>query len=214
MEGALFRFQVELEFPQAFQDLRNMVTMFCQALGVNQDVIDVDQDEFVEKIAEHLMDEVLEDGGGVDQAIQHHDVLVVSSRCYEGCLPLVPLTYPEEVIRAAEVQLGEDGGTTEVFQSCWDERKWISKLDCDVVERSIVDTWPQASVLFLHKEARSRVRLIDGCSLEPEPPRCILPWPSPPGWKGDRSFPLALTHSEADQWHSPMASVEAAWRLS
>ncbi len=53
------------------------------------------------------MHEVLENGGGIDQSIWHHAVLIVASRCYEGGLPLIPLTYPDEVVRAVEVQLGE-----------------------------------------------------------------------------------------------------------
>jgi len=73
----------------------------------------------MEEFLEHLMDEVLEYGGGVDQAIRHNEVLVVSSRGHKGHLPLVPLTYPDEVISAAEVQLGEDSGNpTEKMGLC------------------------------------------------------------------------------------------------
>ncbi len=38
MEGALFRFEKQMEFTQAFQDLRNVVAMFGHALGVDEKV--------------------------------------------------------------------------------------------------------------------------------------------------------------------------------
>jgi len=145
MEGTFLGFEEELEFSQALQDLRNVMAMVGHAPGVNQDVVDVDQYKFVEELPEHLMNEVLEYGGGVDQAVGHDQVFVVAGGCDEGGLPLVPLTYPDEVVRAAEVQLGEDSGTTEMFRGRWDERKGVPELDGDGVECPVIDTWPQAS---------------------------------------------------------------------
>ncbi len=42
------------------KDLRNVVAMFGQAPRVDQDVIDVDQNEAMEVLSEHLMHEILE----------------------------------------------------------------------------------------------------------------------------------------------------------
>ncbi len=42
--------------------------------------------------------------------------------------------YSDEVVRSAEVQLGEDSGTTEMFQGCRDERKWIAELHCNIIQ--------------------------------------------------------------------------------
>ncbi len=54
-------------FSQAFQDLRNVVAMFGHTPGVDQDLIYVDEYEFVEEIPGNLVHEILEYGGGVDQ---------------------------------------------------------------------------------------------------------------------------------------------------
>ncbi len=64
MEGAFFRLEKQMEFPQAFQDLRNMVAIFSHAPGVDENVINVD--ELMEMLPENLMHEILEYGGGVD----------------------------------------------------------------------------------------------------------------------------------------------------
>ncbi len=42
-------------FPELFQDLRDVVAMFGQVPGLNQDVIDVHYDKSVEKLPEHLV---------------------------------------------------------------------------------------------------------------------------------------------------------------
>ncbi len=58
----------------------------------------------------------------------------MASKGHEGSLPLVPLTYSDEVVRAAEVQLGKDSGTTEMFQGCRDERKWIAEFHSNIIQ--------------------------------------------------------------------------------
>ncbi len=114
MEGAFLGFEVELVFAQALEDC-NMLTMFSQAPGVDQDIINVDNHKAVKELPEHLV--YTEYGGCVDQTIWHDEVFVLSSRSYEGGLPLVPLTYPEDVICAAKFQLSEHGCSTKSFQA-------------------------------------------------------------------------------------------------
>ncbi len=45
MEGAFLSFEEQVEFSQVFQDPRNMVAMFGQAAGVDEDVINIDEDD-------------------------------------------------------------------------------------------------------------------------------------------------------------------------
>ncbi len=59
--------QVEVVFPELFQDLRDVVAMFGQVPGVNQDVIDVHYYKLVEKLPENL----------VRKAIRHYMIFVV-----------------------------------------------------------------------------------------------------------------------------------------
>ncbi len=62
VELALLELQVEVVFPELSQNLRNVVVMFGQVLGVNQDVVDVHYDKLVENLLEHLIHKPLEDG--------------------------------------------------------------------------------------------------------------------------------------------------------
>ncbi len=63
------------------------------------------------------------------------------------------------------------------------------------------------------KSSKQQGRSKGGCILAEEPLRYTPPWPSVQGWKVGISSHGALTHPEADQWQSPMAGVEVAWKL-
>ncbi len=65
---------------------------------LHKDIINVDQDEVMEVLPEHLIHKTLAYGRNIDQAIRHDPVHVVPHRCYKAGLTLVPLPYPNEVI--------------------------------------------------------------------------------------------------------------------
>ncbi len=133
-----------------------MLAMFGLTPGVYKDVIDVDENELMEKLPEYLVQKILEYGGGVGKSIRHDPIFIVAGRCYKGSFPLVPLTYPDEVVGAAEVQLSEDTSSAELLQCRWDEGKRIPELNRDLIQCPIVDTRPQTTVLLGHEEeARS-----------------------------------------------------------
>ncbi len=60
MESAFFCFEVQLMFPQALEDLRNMLAMFGLAPGVDEDIVNVDNHDPMKELQEHLMHKVLE----------------------------------------------------------------------------------------------------------------------------------------------------------
>lgn len=63
VELTIFQLEVEMEFPQFMEDLFHMVVMFGQVPGVNDYVVDVDDDEMMEELLEHLFHKGLEYGG-------------------------------------------------------------------------------------------------------------------------------------------------------
>ncbi len=80
-----------------------MLVMFGHTSGVDDVIINVDEQKLMEELPEHLMHEILEYGGSADQSIRHDEIYIVARRGHKSCLPLVPLTYPDEFIGTAEV---------------------------------------------------------------------------------------------------------------
>lgn len=54
------QFEIHMVFREFLEDLRHVMAMFSQVPGVNEDVVDVDNDKSVE---EYLIHECLEHGG-------------------------------------------------------------------------------------------------------------------------------------------------------
>ncbi len=61
VELALLQFEVKMVFSQFLKDLLHVVAMFSLVLGVDEDIINIDDDELMEELPEHLIHESLED---------------------------------------------------------------------------------------------------------------------------------------------------------
>ncbi len=84
-------------------------------------------------------------------AIRHNEIFVVAGRGNEGRLPFIAFPDSNEVIRAPQVQLGEDAGPTEFLESGRGQRKWVREFDRLRVECTVVNTGPQAPILLTHE---------------------------------------------------------------
>ncbi len=109
MELAFLSLYKQRVLQEPLQDRLNMVDVVLLGPGENQSVIQVDEDMFVKHVAEQVVDQSLEDGGGIGEAKGHHQVLIVSRRCVERSLPLIAFPDAHQVIGIPEVQFGEDG---------------------------------------------------------------------------------------------------------
>lgn len=95
------------------------------------------------------------------------------------------------------VQLCEDGCTSELFQSSWEEGEGILELYGNLVNNKITNARTQASVLLDNKEKtgsssesrRSDIYLLKSLLFTP-------PWPSVRGWTEDKFCHRALAHPE------------------
>ncbi len=92
-----------------------MLAMFGLTPGVYKYVVNVNEHKLMEKLPEYLVHKILEYGGDVNKSIRHDAIFIMPGRCNEGCFPLVPLTYPDEVVSAAEVQLREEASSAELL---------------------------------------------------------------------------------------------------
>ncbi len=62
MELALLQLEVEMVLAEPLEDLCQVVVMVGRVLGVYENIIDIDDNEVVEELLEHLIYETLEDG--------------------------------------------------------------------------------------------------------------------------------------------------------
>ena len=84
--------------------------MFCLGLGEHQDVVQVNHDEDVQEIPQHVIDQGLEDSWGVSQSERHDEVLKVTQMSIKPRLPFIPLADTYQVIHVTQVELSENLG--------------------------------------------------------------------------------------------------------
>jgi hypothetical protein len=92
---------------------------------------------------------MLERCWGVGEAERHDEAFEVTVAGAEGCLPLVAGLDAEEIIGAAEVDLGEDFGASEAVEGFRNEREGVAIFYSDAIEAPVVDAEAEGAVLFL-----------------------------------------------------------------
>src|SRR5436190_15633095 len=99
-----------------------MLLMFFRVLRKDEDIVEVDYTEHVNKATQRSANVGLEGGGGIRQTKGHHEIFVVPVSRTEGCLPLVSFSYADPMVGVSEVDLREHCRASEAIQKLVDER--------------------------------------------------------------------------------------------
>ena len=81
--------------PETSEDLPDMFVVRVHVLGVDEDVVKIDDHTDVEHVSEYSINEPLERCRGISQAERHYQPLIGSISCAEGGLPLVARSNPD-----------------------------------------------------------------------------------------------------------------------
>ena len=110
-ELALFKLQMKVEFGHVLEDAFRAFFMEGGVGGVDKKIIHIDDEpSFGNHIAEGVVHEALEGGGGVGESEEHHRGFEKSFVSDEGRLPLVAILDSYVVIPPADVELSENFG--------------------------------------------------------------------------------------------------------
>ena len=75
--------------------------------AVNQDIVEIDDEEFARKRTEHFIHQSHERTRSIGESERHHEPLVEALDGLESSLPLVARANPYMVVTVAEVEFGE-----------------------------------------------------------------------------------------------------------
>jgi hypothetical protein len=132
-----------------------MLLLIC---GVDEDIIDKDHYEFVEFRHKHGVHEVHEVGWGISETEGYYQELVETIMSGESSFrnyqELVDTRSNFDlVVTKTKIDLGEDFGSSQLIKKNVDSGKRIFVLDGYCIERSVVNTQPQATILLFDKES-------------------------------------------------------------
>ena len=95
MELTFLQFGKQLMQPEMSEDISDMFVVQVHVLGVDEDVVKIDNDTDVEHVSKNSVDKLLESCRGVGQAKRHYQPFIGSILCVEGSLPLIAWSDPD-----------------------------------------------------------------------------------------------------------------------
>ena len=139
-------------FFEFIQHQSQVLGMIILVLGIDQNVIEIDQDEVICVGVEDEVHHARECWRNVDKAERHDSVFVGTIACSECCLGDVLFANANLMIAHTEVKLGEYLSTFELFEKLIDVGKWILVLYGLLVQWAVVDTKSVCAILLLDKK--------------------------------------------------------------
>ena len=82
----------------ALEILLDMEHVFLEGAGEDKDVIKVDEDKPIQHVTDNIIHQNVDHSRGVGDAKVHEQILLVGAGRVESSLPLVPLSYPHQVV--------------------------------------------------------------------------------------------------------------------
>jgi hypothetical protein len=135
-----------------------MFGMLLLIFGIDDDIIDKDHYEFVELRHKHGVHEVHEVGWGIRETKGHHQELVKTITSGESSFRNVTRSNFDLVVTGMKIDLGENFGSSQLIKKNINSGKRIFVLDGHCIERSVVNTQPQATIFLFDKESGTTPR--------------------------------------------------------
>jgi hypothetical protein len=143
---------------QTLKDNSKVFGMFFLAFGIDENIIDKDHDKFVELRHKHGVHEVHEVGWGIRETKGHYQELVKTITSGEGGFRNVTRSNFDLMITRTKVNLREDFGSSQLIKKNIDSGKRIFVRDGDCIERSVIYTHPQATILVFDEKSGATPR--------------------------------------------------------
>jgi hypothetical protein len=143
---------------QTLKDNSEIFGVFFLALGIDEDIIDKDHDEFIELSHEHGVHEVHEVGWGICESERHYQELIKTITSGKSGFGNIARLNLDLVVARTKVDLREDFGTSQLIKKNIDSGKLVFVFDGDCIEWSVIYTHSQATILLLDKESRATPR--------------------------------------------------------
>ena len=135
-----------------------MTTMRFEVVGVDEDIVEVDDDGVVEEILEDVVHEALESRRGIGKPFGDDQPLEGTIAGAKGRFPLVTFSYADQMVRVAEVDLRVVASLAWALEEIGDERKRVVILLREAVKGAEVDTKSEGAIFLLDEEDWSAVR--------------------------------------------------------
>src|SRR3981189_3863617 len=110
-----------------------MKFVFCQRVRVDQEVVQVDDQEFVKEVSEGIVHVMLEGPWRTAQPKRHYSIFVQTVATSKGCLPFFFSGHTQPVIPVAYIEFSKVLCTTNTIQHLANTGQRLTILGSDFV---------------------------------------------------------------------------------
>ena len=140
---------------ESLEHLSDMILVVTKIIRVDQDVVQINENTYVEEIGEDVIHKTLKSGGGVGKSERHNTPLKRTIASAEHGFPLVTFMDPDKMIGMPEVDFGEVTSFLQTIQEIRDSGERILVFLRDLVQAMEIDTEAEGAILFPDEDYRS-----------------------------------------------------------
>jgi hypothetical protein len=140
LESTLVEFGIELMVSKLLQNNAEMPHMLFFILGVDQDVINEDNDKLVQLWHEYGVHQVHEVCRTISEPKQHNQILIQPVPGGESSLRSVFRVDLDLMITRMKIDIGKDFCTSKLIEKNVDAGQWVFILDSENIQRPVVNT--------------------------------------------------------------------------
>ncbi|KAJ0734712.1 hypothetical protein HanPI659440_Chr11g0423371 [Helianthus annuus] len=142
------KLSIKLFCSKEFQNESQMTLVFLLTLGIDQDVVDENNNKLIQVWFTHSVHEIHENRRCVCQPERHNQKLVVSVMSPECCLRDVLISDSQLMIARSQINLRVEARSLQRVEQVIDTRKGITILNSHLVEFTIVYAHSKCTVLL------------------------------------------------------------------
>src|ERR1044071_377406 len=121
---------------------------------LNQNIINEDDHEFVEIGSTNPIHQIHKHCGSIGQSKRHNHEFIVTIACAKSCLGNIFIVDSKLMITRTEINLREVGCSLKLIEEIVNPRKWITSLDGEFVEFTVVNTHSKRTILLFNEQDR------------------------------------------------------------
>ena len=152
MERTLVGMGVKSVLSESSEHLLDMFPVVVKIIRVDQNVVQINENAYIQEIRENVIHKMLKSGGGVGKSKGHNAPLKRTISSVEHSFPFGTFTDPDKMISMLEINFGEVMSFLWTIQEIGDLGEQVSVFLCNLIQATDIDTKAEGAILLLDKE--------------------------------------------------------------
>ena len=155
MERTFVGLGVKSVLSESSENLSDMFPVVVKVIGVDQDVVQINENAYIQEVGENIIHKTLKSGGGIGKSERHNAPLKRAIASAKRSFPFVTFTDPDKVVCMLEIDFGEVTSFLRTVQEIGDSGEQILVFLCYLVQATEIDTEAEGAILLPDEKCQS-----------------------------------------------------------